>query len=185
MNKKRWVIVLVLISLIGISFASKNRGFMNIFKIDIPKPISSAPLIQENICPTEDIKSYLKSNFDNPKTALEKERKKFYPDEKIFYVRDGDKLPSGYVLDNKVAYIFYSPEGYGCRVGSGEGENINYKYCEPTVPITDYPLFCLKKTIISEEGTIERIIEKCVYKFVVDPRTLDIVSVDCGAPRMK
>ncbi|MEM5853329.1 MAG: hypothetical protein QW228_03095 [Candidatus Aenigmatarchaeota archaeon] len=67
---------------------------------------------------------------------------------------------------------------YNCKYGEREGENINYLYCKPTL-LPPY-IFCYKKTITSSSGEIQNVIKNCVYSFVLDPKTLEVVSIEFG-----
>jgi len=67
---------------------------------------------------------------------------------------------------------------YSCDYGKEKGENINYLYCKPKY-FSSY-IFCYKKVITSTSGEIKDIIKNCVYSFVLNPKTLEVVSIDFG-----
>jgi hypothetical protein len=68
---------------------------------------------------------------------------------------------------------------YACSYGKEKGENINYLYCRPTY-FSSY-IFCYKKTIASTSGEIQNVMRNCVYNFVLDPKTLEVTSIEFGA----
>jgi|YelNatPaOPRAMG01_1025707.scaffolds.fasta_scaffold12410_4 hypothetical protein len=67
---------------------------------------------------------------------------------------------------------------YGCDYGKEKGENVNYLYCKPS--FLSFYIFCYKKSIISSTGEIQNIIKNCVYNFVLDPKSLEVISIDFG-----
>ncbi|MEM5814965.1 MAG: hypothetical protein QXD89_00540 [Candidatus Aenigmatarchaeota archaeon] len=67
---------------------------------------------------------------------------------------------------------------YTCNYGKERGENINYLYCRPA--FLSYYIFCYRKTIISTSGEIQNVIRNCVYNFVLNPKTLEVVSIEFG-----
>jgi ribosomal protein L37AE/L43A len=68
---------------------------------------------------------------------------------------------------------------YSCDYGKEKGENINYLYCRPSA--FSFYIFCYKKVITSTSGEIQNIIKNCVYNFVLDPKNLEVVSINFGS----
>jgi hypothetical protein len=67
---------------------------------------------------------------------------------------------------------------YACSYGKEKGENVNYLYCRPTY-FSSY-IFCYKKTITSISGEIQNVIRNCVYNFVLNPKSLEVISIEFG-----
>lgn len=67
---------------------------------------------------------------------------------------------------------------YVCNYGKERGENVNYLYCRPAF-FSPY-IFCYKKIITSASGEIQNIIKNCVYSFVLNPKNLEVVSIEFG-----
>jgi hypothetical protein len=67
---------------------------------------------------------------------------------------------------------------YRCDYGKEKGENVNYFYCKPS--FLSLYIFCYKKRIISSSGEIQNIIKNCVYSFVLDPKSLEVISIEFG-----
>jgi hypothetical protein len=113
-------------------------------------------------CPVEELKNYLK-------TALERYHK-WYPNEIGFHFSNDDTI-----LDWQVCVTAIPT----CHNGNQVGENVNYIYCKGCclLDVSD-AVVCIKKTITKPDGTIEKIIRKCVDKIVFDS-DLNIVSINC------
>lgn len=74
-------------------------------------------------------------------------------------------------------YNICSTGDYVCDYGREKVENINYLYCRPR--FSSY-IFCYRKVVISSSGEIQDLIKNCVYSFVLNPKTLEVASVEIG-----
>lgn len=93
-------------------------------------------------------------------------------------INDLTYLGPSFLGKNFNGYNICDAGSYRCNYGKERGENINYLYCRPA--FLSYYIFCFKKTITSVSGEIQNVIRNCVYSFVLDPKSLEVVSIEVG-----
>jgi len=118
----------------------------------------------------EDVKSFIERTI----------KEHFSPSQRYFFDIAISNLKSGliYFSGSFNNYTVCDQGFYRCDYGKEKGENINYLYCKPT--LFSSKIFCFKKIIASDSGEIKHVIKKCVYGFVIDPRTMQVLSVNIG-----
>ena len=161
--------ILVSFLIVGIS------SWLLLFKPNFLQYFISSPIINQTA-----VKDYT-HHYEEVKYFIEKTIKDYLsPSHQTWVKRSINDLKFGvvYFSGSFKDYTVCDQGLYACEYGKEKGENVNYLYCRPSY-FSSY-IFCYKKTLTSDSGEIQDVIRKCVYEFVVDPKTLQVLSVKIG-----